>query len=142
MAEYALVDGGDVKDSIIAEADFISDKGDEVKASLGYPSGTWILPVFKVGVGYKYGNSLFVSPPIAALNLTAPEELNLGIQVSGSGTITYQWKKDSVDISGETASTLTIDPSTATTDDGSYTCVVSDGSNSLESSACVVTVTA
>lgn len=56
------------------------------------------------------GGTYNVGDPIAALSVTA----------TGSGTLTYQWKKDGVNISGATSSTYT--PSSA----GTYTCVVTN----------------
>jgi len=143
MANYALV-GTDnlVKSVIIADAAFITANGDALKAQYGDASGTWqVLSLDKAGKDWKYGSSLFVNNLIASLALTAPDPFHLGVQVDGSGTITYQWKKDTVNISGETAATLTIDPTTASTDDGDYTCEVSDGTNTLTTNGCTLTVT-
>lgn len=60
--------------------------------------------------------------------------------VGGTEEYTYQWKKDTIDISGETNSTLTITDA-LDSDDGSYTCVVNDGLQSVTSDACVVDIT-
>lgn len=43
-----------------------------------------------------------------------------------SGTLTYQWLKDGVNLSGQTGSTLTINPA-ASTDTGVYTVLVQSG---------------
>ena len=56
------------------------------------------------------GGTYNVGDPIAPLSVTA----------TGSGTLTYQWKKDGVNISGATESSYT--PSAA----GTYTCVVTN----------------
>jgi hypothetical protein len=52
---------------------------------------------------------------------------------------TYQWRKDGVDLSGENASTLTINPALLA-DAGSYDCVVSYHSRSKTSDAAELTV--
>ena len=42
------------------------------------------------------------------------------------GVLTYQWKKDGQDLSGETANTLVFDDVTAANDGGNYSCAVSE----------------
>jgi hypothetical protein len=63
------------------------------------------------------------------------------INNGGAGTVsfsaagkylTYQWKKDGVDLAGETNSTLTITDANATLHDGNYSVVVSNDFGSVE----------
>jgi hypothetical protein len=57
------------------------------------------------------------------------------ISVSAEGKyLSYQWKKDGVDLTGETNSTLTITDANATQHDGNYSLVVSNDFGSVESS--------
>jgi hypothetical protein len=139
MAEYALVDSSLVREVIVADAEFISAHGDEVKTQRGYPSGSWVLTPAKVGIGYKYGNAIFIAPAQSALALTAPAALSLSVSSVSAGDMTYQWKKGSDDLSGKTSASLSIDPS-ASGDSGSYSCVVTVSGQSLQSDATEVTV--
>jgi outer membrane protein assembly factor BamB len=72
---------------------------------------------------------------IAVLGLS----LTLNVTASGTGPLTYQWKKDGVDIAGATAAALTISNVTATTA-GAYTVAVSGPRGTLTSSAANITV--
>lgn len=69
-------------------------------------------------------------------------KLTLTVTASGSG-LTYKWQKFIggiwTDISGETASTFTID-SLATTDNGLYRCAITDGINTVYSDSVKVYV--
>ena len=68
-------------------------------------------------------------PAVQVCTPTTP--LNAG---TNAGSPTYQWKKNGVNISGATASSLTVSAS------GSYSVVISDGTCSSESAATVVTI--
>lgn len=75
----------------------------------------------------------------ADVTVTAPAPVSLS--VTATGATSYQWKKDGNDITGATASTFVIDPSSAA-DSGSYTVVVSNATGSVTSNAATVTVNA
>jgi beta-galactosidase len=63
------------------------------------------------------------------------------VVATGSGTLTYQWSKNSTAISGAAGASYTT-PATAATDNGaSYTVAVSDAGGSVTSNAAVLTVT-
>jgi hypothetical protein len=62
--------------------------------------------------------------------------LNVGASVSG---LSYQWKKNGVDINGETDSFIKIS-NASVSDAGSYSCKVSDGSYDTESAAASVSI--
>jgi len=141
MAKYALVDSGEVKTIIIADASFVSNKGDSAKSDLGFPSGTWKL-ITSAEIGWKFLGGMFLSG-LGDRSLIAPEKLVLTVVAETdevSPAWTYQWKKGGENINEATSPTYTIDPSTAGDDDGSYTCAVSDGTNSVESEAATVVV--
>lgn len=87
------------------------------------PSETPNITVQPVGASYDAGET--VTP--------------LSVTATGSGTLSYQWQKNGVDISGATSSTYTPNAS------GSYTCVVSNteaghSATSVTSDAAVVNI--
>ncbi|MBD3243358.1 MAG: hypothetical protein GF331_22400 [Chitinivibrionales bacterium] len=61
------------------------------------------------------------------------------VYADGPGTLTYQWKKDAVDVAGETGELLTISAVEAT-DAGAYTCVVTNANGAVESDAADLTI--
>lgn len=62
------------------------------------------------------------------------------IATSSTGTLTYQWLKNGVSISGQTGSELYL-TSTASGDSGYYAVLVSDGTNTVKSATALLTVT-
>ena len=67
---------------------------------------------------------------------------NFSVTATGSGTITYQWKKNGAAITGATAASYTT-PATTNSDNGStFAVVVTDGSGSVTSGNATLTVTA
>ena len=61
---------------------------------------------------------------------------NGSVSFSAEGKyLTYQWKKDGVDLAGETNATLNITDANATMHDGNYSVVVSNDFGSVESGA-------
>jgi DNA/RNA endonuclease G (NUC1)/PKD repeat protein len=59
---------------------------------------------------------------------------SFSVTATGNGALTYQWKKNGVDLTGQTASTLTFDPA-ALADAGSYSVVVTSTLNGTSASA-------
>lgn len=64
---------------------------------------------------------------VGPADTTVPVGAPAAFQVSalGSGTLSYQWRKDGTDLAGKTQTTLTL-PAVATTDAGEYDVVVTD----------------
>ena len=59
---------------------------------------------------------------------------NASFSVTAAGKfLTYQWKKDGINLAGETNSTLNITDANATLHDGNYSVVVSNDFGSVES---------
>jgi hypothetical protein len=77
----------------------------------------------------------------SATTVTAGSTASFSVVASGTPAPTYQWKKDGTSISGATSSTYSIS-STAASDAGSYTVVVTNSAGSVTSSAATLTVTA
>ncbi|MCG3125627.1 MAG: hypothetical protein CHACPFDD_00452 [Phycisphaerae bacterium] len=67
------------------------------------------------------------------------DSVTFTVAASGSGPLSYQWQKNTVDIGGATSSSYTINPVTAG-DAGSYRCVVTNACGSATSDAAALTV--
>ena len=69
------------------------------------------------------------------------QDTNVSVSFSAEGKyLTYQWKKDGLDLTGETNATLNITDANATLHDGNYTVVVSNDFGSVESGKVLVDV--
>jgi hypothetical protein len=78
----------------------------------------------------------------ASQSVTAGQTATFSVVATGTGTLTYQWKKSGTNISGATAASYTT-PATASSDNGAqFTVVVTDSVGSLTSSPATLTVTA
>jgi len=73
--------------------------------------------------------------------LTAGNTLSLSVTATGSGTLSFQWKKDGAAISGATSSSFS-KTNAQTTDSGSYTVTVTNSVGSVTSNAATVKVNA
>jgi hypothetical protein len=74
-------------------------------------------------------------------SVVAGSSASFSVTATGSAPLSYQWQKGGTAISGATSSTYTI-ASAQTTDAGSYTVVVTNGSGSVTSTAATLTVSA
>jgi sugar lactone lactonase YvrE len=77
----------------------------------------------------------------ASLTVTAGGSASFSVTATSPIPMTYQWKKDGVDLPGANAAALSI-PAAASADAGSYTVVVSNSAGSVTSSAATLTVVA
>ncbi len=75
----------------------------------------------------------------ASVTAVAGSNVSITITASGSGTLTYQWLKNGVNISGATSATLTI-VNISTTDAANYSVVVGNTASSVTSSTATLTV--
>lgn len=135
MAKFLKVEAGIVSKVIVADQAHIDGRDD----------GPWISAPDRVGVGFKASGELFVCDCSGdPVTLTAPDpiELEAIAKTNNAGPITYQWKKNGDNIPDETSETLTIDPTTAGSDDGAYTCAVGDGTDNIVTEAVNITVAA
>mgnify|MGYP003342957305 CR=1 FL=1 len=64
---------------------------------------------------------------------------NFSVAATGSGTLTYQWRKDGSALAGQTTATLTLN-SLLATDAGGYSVVVANGSGSVTSLVATLTI--
>jgi hypothetical protein len=75
-------------------------------------------------------------------SVVVEQTATFSVVATGTGTLTYQWKKSGTAISGATAASYTT-PATMNADNGTqFTVVVTDGSGSLTSNSAALTVTA
>ena len=78
----------------------------------------------------------------AAQSVTAGQTASFTVEASGTAPLTYQWQKNSTDISGATSATYTT-PATAIGDNGAqYSVVVFNGAGTVTSDKATLTVTA
>jgi hypothetical protein len=75
----------------------------------------------------------------AAVTACTGSPASLSVVATGSGTVSYQWRKAGVDISGATDATLSF-PSLSASDAAAYTVVVTAGCGAVTSSSALVTV--
>ena len=84
------------------------------------------------------------TPPTITLNPTsqticAGGSVTFNVTSSGTAPLTYQWRKNTLDIGGATGTSLTINP-VVTGDAASYDCVVTNGCGNATSTAAVLAV--
>ena|GEM_PF-1166565 len=80
-----------------------------------------------------------ISTHPGSLTVCSGQSSTLTVNASGTSPLSYQWYKNSTQISGATNYFYTIS-STATSDAGSYYCVVSNGCGSVQSNSSTLTV--
>lgn len=80
-----------------------------------------------------------ISSQPVALTRVVGQSAQFSVTASGGGTLSYQWRKNGVAISGATSATLSI-ASVQTTDAASYSVVVTNSVGSLASNAAALTV--
>ncbi|MEY2882102.1 MAG: hypothetical protein RLZZ15_4482, partial [Verrucomicrobiota bacterium] len=77
----------------------------------------------------------------ASTTVTAGTSVTLTVVATGTGTLSYQWKKAGANLTGATNASYTI-ASSATTDSGSYTVAVTNAVGTTTSNAATLTVNA
>lgn len=73
--------------------------------------------------------------------VTAGSSASFSVVATGSGTVTYQWRKNGTNIPAATTASYTI-PNTVLADAGSYDVIVGDANGTLQSSTATLTVNA
>jgi photosystem II stability/assembly factor-like uncharacterized protein len=100
------------------------------------------LTTVTVGTSGRLFISVCSNPSISnqpgSQTITAGQTLNLAVTATGTGTITYQWKRDGVNV-GTNSNLLTLS-NIGAGDAGNYTVTVSDACGSATSSAAVIKV--
>jgi centrosomal CEP192-like protein/ASPM-SPD-2-Hydin domain-containing protein/Ig-like domain-containing protein/immunoglobulin I-set domain protein len=85
---------------------------------------------------------LAITTQPASQTVTSGHTATFSVAAVGSGTLTYQWKKEGTGISGATSTTYTT-PATTTSETGTqFSVVVTDSNGSITSNPATLTVTA
>lgn len=104
------------------------------------PSGTWA-SIFEFRV---FGNSATAAPVIttqpANLTVTEGQSATFRITATGNPAPTYQWRRNSSNISGATSTSYTITSAAITDSGAAFSCVVSNTAGSITSNNAVLTV--
>jgi parallel beta-helix repeat protein len=72
--------------------------------------------------------------------VTVGQSASFSVKATGTGTLTYQWEKNSLKIAGATAATYTTSVTTAADSGSTYAVVVSDGAGSATSNSASLVV--
>jgi len=130
MAIYSVVDGGVVTNTIVADqvfADQIAQSHQAIRSQIGSEH-----------IGDKYANGIFLRDlPSGSLSIGA--KLSLKAIANCSLPLSYQWRKNGTDIPGATSASYEI-AAVLVMDTGEYSCVVSDGTNSITTNASAISV--
>jgi hypothetical protein len=95
-----------------------------------------------IGTGGAGGTALAISAQPQSQSVKVGQAVDFAVTATGSGTLTYQWKKNGAAISGAASATYQT-PATTNADNGAqFAVVVTDGTQSVTSSAATLTVTA
>jgi hypothetical protein len=90
-------------------------------------------------IAIEVGTPPVIGTPPAAQTVIAGHPASLSVAASGSPTLAYQWRKDGVDISGATGSTLAFDP-VLPADQATYAARVTNAYGNVTSVDAVLTV--
>jgi hypothetical protein len=82
---------------------------------------------------------VFTSLPPAVTNVSPGSNVTFCVTASGTPPLRFQWRRNGVNLSGQTNTCFTI-PSVAVTDGGSYSVVVANSAGALESPPAVLNV--
>ena len=92
-------------------------------------------------IRYTAGTAPAITQQPAPLTVTVGQTATFTVAASGTPPLTYQWQRNSVNISGATAASYTT-PATVIGDNGAmFRCVVTNATNSATSNAAALTVT-
>lgn len=81
-----------------------------------------------------------ISTQPASHTVAVGQTTTFSVTASGTGTLTYQWKKNSTAISGATSASYTIPAAVASDNGGSFTVTVTGTAGSVTSNAAILTV--
>ena len=123
QVQFAPTSAGAVTGSIIIASD-------ATNSSLGISlSGTGV-------------SGLAITTQPASQSVVSGQTAKFSVAASGTGTLTYQWKKGGTAISGATAASYTTPATTTSDNDAQFTVTVTDSNGSVTSNPATLTVTA
>jgi uncharacterized repeat protein (TIGR01451 family) len=76
----------------------------------------------------------------ASVTVTAPASASFSVVATGDAPLTYQWRRNGVDIGGATSSSYVLDPSAVADSGSTFDVVVSNGAGSATSTSATLTV--
>jgi hypothetical protein len=83
-----------------------------------------------------------ITTPPAAQSVPAGQSAQFSVLAAGSAPLSYQWRRDAVDIAGATAASYTTPPTSAADNGASFAVVVTNAAGSTTSTTALLTVTA
>jgi hypothetical protein len=89
---------------------------------------------------FEIKQGTFIVNQVTWRNVCVGQGANFNVTASGAGTLTYQWKKNGVDIPGANAPTLQLQNMQTTDDSAKFTCVVTGDCGSVESQPALLKV--
>jgi hypothetical protein len=99
-------------------------------------------PTLSVSLSGNGMATVSITTQPASQTVTTGQTATFAVAATGTGTLSYQWKKNGSTIGGATSASYTT-PATANSDNGAqFTVVVSDSTSSLTSATAILTVTA
>jgi hypothetical protein len=123
QVQFAPTGAGAVTGSIIVASD-------ATNSSLGISlSGTGV-------------SALAISTQPASQSVVAGQTAKFSVAATGTGTLTYQWKKGGTAISGATGASYTTPATSSSDNDAQFTVTVTDSNGSVTSNPATLTVTA
>ena len=78
----------------------------------------------------------------ASITVTEPDAATFSVVATGTAPLSYQWRRDGVDIAGETGTSYTLDPTSVADDGATFDVVVTNAFGSATSTAATLTVSA
>ncbi len=110
-----------------------------------YPGACGTAPIVDMGAYESIAPPPVITQQPTTQNTCGGETITFTVTAAGTGTLTYQWQKDAVDLiederrSGVATSTLTLTSSNLT-DAGDYRCIVTDANGSTTSAEAALIV--
>ncbi len=83
-----------------------------------------------------------ITTPPANLTVTAPAAANFSVVASGSGPLSYQWRRNGSTISGATTASYSLDPTAVGDSGATFDVVVTNSAGTATSTAATLTVNA
>lgn len=127
--------------SYTTPATVIGDNGAQFQVAVTDTTGTTNSAIATLTVNPVVVGPVITSQP-ANQTVTLPQQATFSVSATGTGTLTYQWKKNGTDIAGATASSFTT-PLTSLSDNGTlFRVAVTDTTGTTLSNNATLTVNA